>query len=309
MSRILLISSNTADEPYPVYPLGMSTLASSMTASGHEVGQFDFLAEGTSEEALSARIGEFAPDFVGISIRNVDNVDSLSSEQGWYLPVSRKIVESVKNLTGAPVILGGAGYSLLPQEILDYVGADYGVVGEGEQALGQIISLMDEGKKPPRIVSAGQSLLEGDTIPAAAWDERLLDFYGPRSVIGIQTKRGCCHQCTYCTYPGIEGPVLRFREPASVAEEVERLYASYGVDRLFFADSVFNDGGGHYLSVAEEIARLELPVSWSAFFSPGRMERKNLALLKRAGLRKHRGRHRRGLGPDPCRPREALPFR
>ena len=44
MSKILLISTNTTTEPYPVYPLGMSVIATALTQAGHTVKQFDFLA-------------------------------------------------------------------------------------------------------------------------------------------------------------------------------------------------------------------------------------------------------------------------
>ena len=284
MSKILLISSNTSDEPYAVYPLGMSMLASSMADRGHEVAQFDFLAQGASEQALRGRIVEVAPDFVGISIRNVDNVDSFSSERAWSLPTNRRIVEVVREETNAPVILGGSGYSLLPGEILEYLGADYGIVGEGERALGDLISRLNEAEPSARIVSAQAQPLDGAAIPGAAWDGGMLDYYRPCSVFGIQTKRGCPFQCAYCTYPALEGAGLRCREPGAIADDVERLYASGGITRFFFTDSVFNDEEGHYLSVAEEILRRGLPVTWSAFFCPRRIDRSTLAFLKRAGL-------------------------
>ena len=284
MSRILLISSNTAVEPYPVYPLGMSVLASSMADRGHHVAQFDFLAQGTSEPALRRRISEFAPDFVGISLRNVDNVDSFSSERAWYLPVSRRIVEVVREATDVPVIVGGSGYSLLPEVILDYLGADYGVVGEGEQALDGLVSRLTAGGSPPRIIAAQARRLGGADIPGAAWDAEMLDYYRPCSVIGIQTKRGCPHRCVYCSYPTLEGAELRCREPGAVADEVEKLHVAHGVTKFFFTDSVFNDKAGHYLSIAEEMLRRDLPVAWSAFFCPKKIERSTLAFLKRAGL-------------------------
>ena len=47
MSRIFLVSSNTTVDPYPVYPVGMAIIASALTRAGHEVRQFDFLAEET----------------------------------------------------------------------------------------------------------------------------------------------------------------------------------------------------------------------------------------------------------------------
>ena len=42
MSRVLLLSTNTAGSPYEVYPLGMSVVAGALEKKGHEVRQFDF---------------------------------------------------------------------------------------------------------------------------------------------------------------------------------------------------------------------------------------------------------------------------
>ena len=59
MSKILLISSNTTTEPYPVYPLGLAVVASASMAQGHHVRQFDWLAEGKSEDRLQSVISAF----------------------------------------------------------------------------------------------------------------------------------------------------------------------------------------------------------------------------------------------------------
>ena len=80
MSRVFLFSANTTMEPYPVYPLGMAVLAGALVGEGHEVHQFDFLAAGGDEERLCRELAEFAPDLVGISLRNIDNVDSFCGE-------------------------------------------------------------------------------------------------------------------------------------------------------------------------------------------------------------------------------------
>ena len=54
MSRVFLISSNRATEPYPVYPLGMAVVAGALQAAGHQVQQYDVLVQG--EEPLRAAI-------------------------------------------------------------------------------------------------------------------------------------------------------------------------------------------------------------------------------------------------------------
>ena len=78
MSKVLLISSNTAREPYPVYPLGMAVLASALSARGHTVCQYDFLVTEQSERLLQKTLSEFEPDYIGISLRNIDNANPVA---------------------------------------------------------------------------------------------------------------------------------------------------------------------------------------------------------------------------------------
>ncbi|MEI8078417.1 MAG: cobalamin-dependent protein, partial [bacterium] len=83
MSRILLLSTNTAQAPYPVYPLGMATIAAALAAKGHEVRQLDLLAQALSAASLRQTVRDAAPDVIGVSLRNIDNVDSLSAADSW----------------------------------------------------------------------------------------------------------------------------------------------------------------------------------------------------------------------------------
>ena len=41
--------------------------------------------------------------------------------------------------------------------------------------------------------------------------------------IGVETKRGCNRQCSYCVDPLAKGPTVRLRLPAEVADEMESL--------------------------------------------------------------------------------------
>ena len=285
MSRILLISSNTARDPYPVYPLGMAVLASALVARGHDVRQYDSLVANQSEGLLQKTLSEFEPDYVGISLRNIDNVDSFTSEEAWYLSADRRLVEVVRQVSAATIILGGAAFSLLPAEILEYLGADYGIVGEGEQALIDLIDSIEQGRPAPSIVRGKSAALTGPSIGTPLWDREFVDFYFKESgMLSIQTKRGCPHSCVYCTYPNLEGKKHRPRDLEVVLDEIRQLQKDYGVNTLFFTDSVFNDSGGTYLSMAEAILSRGIEVRWSAFFRPHGLGSQELILLKRSGL-------------------------
>ncbi len=285
MSRVFLLSSNTMTEPYPVYPLGMAIVASALVSAGHQVQQFDFLAEGRNYNRLHQAIQEFNPDFVGVSMRNIDNVDSFTSEESWALALDKEIIKRIRGATGAPVVLGGSAFSLMPEEILEFVGADYGIIGDGGILFTHWLECFEQGQKIPLISRENHPLDLGDMTVPPLWNESIINYYKESSkVIGLRTKRGCPHHCAYCTYPALEGSKVRHREPGSVIEDIRRLQKDYHIETIFFTDSVFNDDEETYLEMVEELIRSEIRMPWSAFFQPIGIENKHLRRLKRSGL-------------------------
>jgi hypothetical protein len=70
-SRVLLINANRCATPDPVFPLGLSHVNAALRRAGHETRLHDLLAE---PQPLEEVLRGCQPDFVGISLRNVDNV-------------------------------------------------------------------------------------------------------------------------------------------------------------------------------------------------------------------------------------------
>lgn len=282
MKRILLVSSNITKEPYPVYPLGLAYIASALVNAGHDIEQFDYLASGESEEQFVTRLTTYAPDYVCISIRNLDNCDSLCNT--GYPEIARRIVNMVRAISTSPIIVGGPGFSIIPEELMTYTGADYGIVGEGEVLLCKLISDLSDGKTPKRLTRSSE-LIHGADMISPLYSEKMIPFYMEKSgMINIQTKRGCSHGCIYCSYPTLEGTRYRCRDPKAVVDDLERVITNHNLDSFFFTDSVFNDDGGHYLLVVEEIIRRKLSLRWCCYMRPKGVGRTELALMKRSGL-------------------------
>ncbi|UCE58700.1 MAG: cobalamin-dependent protein [Phycisphaerales bacterium] len=283
MARVLLISCNTTREPYPVYPLGMTMVAEAVREQGHEVRQCDLLQMDSQSQNVEEVVQSFRPDVVGLALRNIDNIDSadLDAYTDAYGDVSR----SVRAATTAPIVLGGAGYSLFPDVLLEQVDADYGIVGEAEVAFSELVEQLTAGGPPVQRILRGDEPLSGARIGALARAQELASFYLQEGgMLNLQSKRGCAHRCAYCTYPLLEGCTYRFRPPADVVNEIEMLRDRFGAEYIAFTDSVFNDQQGHYLSIAEELVRRKNQVPWMAFFRPQRFDRRDVDLLTRAGL-------------------------
>ena len=287
MSRIFLISLNTCSHPFGVYPLGVAVIAQACRQLGHEVKLYDYLAAGKSESDLIVAATQYKPDFVGISLRNLDdNVDSsYKIDNTTKFARIGNLVQQIKTAIKAPVILGGSAFSLMPDTILDLTEADYGIVGEGENAIAQLIADLENHNKSERIIYGSHSSIAGSEIKGGLYDQSLVEYYYNQSdFINVQTKRGCPFQCAYCTYPSLEGREFRYRNNDEVIDEITRLKTNYGCSNFFFTDSIFNDPAGRYRQLLEDIIVKDLNIKWTAYFTPCGLAKDDIDLCKRAGL-------------------------
>src|SRR5690348_16134184 len=110
--RVLLIAASRENLPYHVAPIGAAYVASSLTAQGFDVDVLDLSLVGETPPLIASKIAAFAPDVVGVSIRNLDVVTY--PHDVFALPLVRAITDAVKAHTDAPLVVGGSGFSLLP---------------------------------------------------------------------------------------------------------------------------------------------------------------------------------------------------
>lgn len=281
--KVLLIASNTADSPYPVYPLGMGMIARALEDAGHIVMQFDFLASGMDLEALDAALKDFSPDLVGVSMRNIDNVNLLNEQR--YTGLVKKIVDRVRIATDANVVLGGTAFSIMPETMLAEIGADYGIVGEGERLIVELADKIGKGTVTEKILR-GEPSLTGTQIKKAVYDREMMSFYlNSGGISNVQTKRGCPYNCVYCSYPDLEGRRFRPRDVNEVIDDIVILKESHDAKMLFFTDSVFNDDKGYYVHLLEKMAERGVSVPWSAYIRPQRFDKYIIDLMKKTGVK------------------------
>lgn len=276
----LLVSANRMVSPYPVYPLGIAHIIGALQLHGHRADHVDILASGGFETLLE-RLGNSHYDIIGISIRNIDTVDS-ASPQELMTDISEAIRHIRKHST-APIVLGGPGFSIMPERLLAYCNGDYGIVGEGEAAFPWLIDRILTGERPAQKLFSKALASFPDCRPA--YSHEVTPYYiAHGGMLSLQTKRGCNYGCTYCSYPTIEGHKLRHRDSAAVAHEIEHLCRQFGARYIFFTDAIFNDPDDHYLKIAEELIRAKNTTPWCAFFRPQYLTKDTLRLLKRSGM-------------------------
>ncbi|HOP39543.1 MAG TPA: lipid biosynthesis B12-binding/radical SAM protein [Geobacteraceae bacterium] len=284
---ILLVSANREKCPYPVFPLGLSYLAGPLLAKGHRLRILDLCFADDSETLIRQELASSLPEAVVISLRNIDNVT---------YPGSRSYLEGVKAVVDlcrgkAPVIIGGSGYSLMPNEILDFLGGDYGVVGEGEEILPLLLDRLMTGtslRGLPGVVVRG----EKDYIPPApvakiGRPERSLfqveRYNREGGMANLQTKRGCPFSCIYCTYPLLEGSRLRLRDIDDIVGEIQFLVERNGVEYLYFVDDIFNYPVDFAEALCRSIIDSGISIRWSAFINPAFITPDLIRIMVEAG--------------------------
>jgi radical SAM superfamily enzyme YgiQ (UPF0313 family) len=288
---LLLISTNEYDSPYPVFPLGIGHLASALEAAGIPVEIIDMNLDA---DTLEDQIRRLNPRCIGLSMRNIDDIRIENT--AFFAPTLAGICRRIRDVTSVPLILGGSGYSLFPEKLLDACQADFGVWGEGESSLALLIASLDSDldytqipglvyRRDGTIIVNPRTPLDPPRILGATRSQRLADFYiSHSSMLNIQTQRGCAFGCCYCTYPVIEGTRFRRREAGAVCDEFEAVAAA-GSRYLFIVDSVFNTSIEHVTAICEEILRRGIQIQWGCFLRPRGCTHELLALMARAGLK------------------------
>jgi B12 binding protein len=128
--RVLLLSANTELMNMPVLPLGLGCVARATQEAGHEIKIINLMASQDVLGAIESAITEFKPEAIGISVRNID--DQVMSQPKFLLEPVKSMISQCRKFSEAPIIIGGAGYSIFPESALDYLEADMGIQGEGE---------------------------------------------------------------------------------------------------------------------------------------------------------------------------------
>ncbi len=300
--RIAFVSANRENLPDAVIPLGLLYVMAN-TPPEHDKVLWDLCFEDDPHAALAARLQAWQPDLVAVGMRNVQSNDysGCSDNLKYY----RQLFDTIRRHSAAPVVLGGGGFSVMPEPLMHHLQPDFGIAGEGELAFARLLEALTRGdgnfaqvpnlyrlrhapdgsEQVTRTPPAAQFL---DLDALAVPDRSLVDprHYAHYGIDSVQTKRGCALQCDYCTYPTIEGNVTRRRGPARVVEEmVEARRLQPGIRHVFIVDSVFNLPPSHAKAVCRELIDRGWEVPWTAYANPIAFDAELAGLMVAAGCK------------------------
>jgi radical SAM superfamily enzyme YgiQ (UPF0313 family) len=291
--KVLLISANTEQFNMPAMPLGLGCVAAAARRAGHDVALLDLMFEINTRTVLKNIISEFQPECIGISVRNIDD-QNMGTPQ-FLLGRIKDVMLACRDFSSAPIVLGGAGYSIFPQSALAFLEADMGIEGDGEVAFTTLLSRLEarqdfsgtpglhiRGRVPVRPQKRIEKL-DGLLLP----DAGILSDSAAKNRepwIPVQTRRGCALKCSYCSTPSIEGTTLRKRSPDLVAAWLER-WVDDGFKNFFFVDNTFNLPPAYARQICRQIIKRGLSITWQCIIYPKHVDAQLVELMAAAGCR------------------------
>lgn len=296
MNKILLVQQylGVNHEVGPVFPIGLAYIATDISSKTNwQVEAIDMNVYDDPYLALYKTLKTYNPDVVGLSVRNIDNVDY--EDFNYFYKELDQVVKIIKQHCKV-LLLGGAGFSIFAPEIMNqHRGVDYGIVQEGEETIVELLQYLDRGKSVEYV--KGLYYWNGNTlnftgerkpinfskskIPVRTFFE--IEKYNKPLCMGVQTKRGCSLKCSYCTYPFLNKHTERFRTPTSVVDEIEQLVANYGIKEIIFCDDIFNNPLNHSIEIINGIIERDIKVKWSAWFDVGSTDKDFMRLAIKSG--------------------------
>ena len=291
--RVLFVSANTEQVNMPTLPLGLGCVAAATQKADHEVRLVDLMDAKEPLAVIRAAMEGFRPDVIGISVRNID--DQSMEGTRFLLDQAKGVVGDCRDLSDAPIVLGGAGFSLFPESALAYLGAEMGIQGEGEEAFPALLDHLERDADLSRVPGLylpgrglqGERVFTRDLDRFPLPDDRLLgaaDAGNQDMMIAVQTRRGCPMDCSYCSTATIEGRGLRKRSPEAVVEWISGRRRA-GFKRFIFVDNTFNIPAPYAVRLCRAMAKAGLDISWACILYPGVGDENLIEAMAAAGCR------------------------
>ncbi|MGA1841505.1 MAG: B12-binding domain-containing radical SAM protein [bacterium] len=289
---IALVNTNRMKPP--IAPIGLDYLAEALNAAEHYVEVLDLCWEEDCDSAIESFFNKKEFDLVGITLRNTDDCAYTSRQS--FIDDFAGIVDKIRKNTDGLLIIGGVGFSVMPDRILRFCEADIGIWGDGEFVFLDLIKRLEgkwEWHDLPNLIykrdnryyrtPASLPLLKKLPPMSRDWIDNLR-YFQEGGQAGIETKRGCPCSCIYCADPVAKGNKVRTRPPEAVVDEMERLL-NKGIDHIHTCDSEFNLPNNHAAKICKEIIKRRLGdrLRWYSYCSPVPFSKGLAGLMKQAG--------------------------
>ncbi len=201
------------------------------------------------------------------------------------------------------LVFCGPHASYFHKSIIDnYRFVDACIRGEFEHAIRDVCLALEKGEPPSgvrgitfrhkgkTVVNGERELIQDlDSFPFPDRDDFRIEsyqqaFYSGKKTALMISSRGCPYSCIYCLWPStLTRHRYRSRSPKNIADEMEYLIKTRGVDEIFFDDDEFTLDKARVRGMCEEILKRGIKVKWHCMGRVDAVDEKTLKGMKEAG--------------------------
>lgn len=205
-------------------------------------------------EAQIEKIQQDDIDVVGFSLYycNQEPTDYMASE-------IKKRFPNIKILVGGPQC-----HAFPPGPDKPYY--DYVISGEGEQIILEVLDEIenDQSSRVQRhLTQSDGQRLDLDNLPWADYSHFDLSQYRMPNGVNAEFSRGCIAKCVFCS----ETHFWKYRGRAAYGtlEEIINLYNNYGIDYIWFLDSLVNGNIKELRAFCKGVIASGIKINWTGY--------------------------------------------
>lgn len=195
-------------------------------------------------------------------------------------PITVKIAQEIKkqdpwiiNIIGGPHITGAPFSSMYP-------GIDYGIIGEGEEALLELLNALENKQDVKKIrnllfienrkvqMNETRPFIKNiDELPLPAFDliniNEYVDYPFFKGVhIGLCTSRGCPYNCSFCASNIAWKRTVRLSSSERVIEEILYMINNYKINNFLFFDDNFDTNKKRAFEICDKIIKNNIRINY-----------------------------------------------
>jgi len=322
--RVLFIRPNK--DAFGFKPIGLSLLSALCLKEGHKVRLFDttFFDLGYKEYSEIAidikkyKPVDLSPFHIGKTPVNLQSEVERAVKE--YSPdvicfsllsdeklVAREISGYIRGMDpGIPILWGGIHPTVAPEEVIGLDTVDYACVGEGIEALPELLGAIENGVHPMGIANIWAKdegkvirndprpmFLDLDSLPYLDWDifdpRNFIKPFDGRAVIGgdWMSNWGCPYRCTYCInnfLNRVHRRAIRRYSPERAIEELSFLKEKHHLNFMRFFDEDFLMRPVDVLRRFAKLYEDQVGIPFSIETNPRSVTREKVEILKKMGI-------------------------
>jgi anaerobic magnesium-protoporphyrin IX monomethyl ester cyclase len=304
MDMLLIVPkyNNKFNEDYEyIFPLGLGYISAALKEAGHNVDILNLNHYvGTIKDLINEKLNKKKYDFAATG----------NSAIGYA--VIATIIQTVKaHPTSPKIILGGPIITTMPELAFKDLGADYGVIGEGEESVVELLDFIKKNKSLRKvkgiIFKEGDKLIitekrdsttNLDSLPFPDFEglefKKQLDHTHCNTIVyatpldhprmyPLLASRSCPFQCTFCYH----WSRYRQRSLENIMLEINMAIDKYDINFLLIYDDCFAFDKERLKKFCVEIKKIMLTknkeIKWMCQLMVNVVDNSLLEILKDAG--------------------------